>query len=371
MAGKRSNGEGCIRKTKSGSWRGEIMDGYTPEGKRHIVRFTAKTRAGVLDKLRAYRAEMESGARIDKKMCFSDWADTWYGDYKSEVQPSTYSGYQYTLKALKKGFGEQPLAEILPIHINRFLDKLSADGYSLSMIRKCRAMLIQIFDAADSNGLVLRNPARKTKTVRSKQNGFRGEHKEKDAFTEREVTRLMGALPDDLLGNSIRTLLCSGMRVQELLALRPEDISEDGSVIHVEYAVKMVNGVPQLGPPKSARSRRVIPIPEQFRPYVRYLREHSGAPYVWTCPGEAPLYGIGSFRWRFYTALKNVGQVRPLSPHCCRHTYVTMLQAGGVPMETIAALTGHADIKTTEGYLHQSVPALAKAVEALNAKADP
>ena len=51
MAGKRSNGEGCIRKTKSGSWRGEIMDGYTPEGKRHIVRFTAKTRAGVLDKL--------------------------------------------------------------------------------------------------------------------------------------------------------------------------------------------------------------------------------------------------------------------------------------------------------------------------------
>ena len=96
MAGKRSNGEGCIRKTKSGSWRGEIMDGYTPEGKRHIVRFTAKTRAGVLDKLRAYRAEMESGARIDKKMCFSDWADTWYGDYKSEVQPSTYSGYQYT-----------------------------------------------------------------------------------------------------------------------------------------------------------------------------------------------------------------------------------------------------------------------------------
>lgn len=155
------------------------------------------------------------------------------------------------------------------------------------MIRKCRAMLIQIFDAADSNGLVLRNPARKTKTVRSKQNGFRGEHKEKDAFTEREVTRLIGALPDDLLGNSIRTLLCSGMRVQELLALRPEDISEDGSVIHVEYAVKMVNGVPQLGPPKSARSRRVIPIPEQFRPYVRYLREHSGAPYVWTCPGEA------------------------------------------------------------------------------------
>ena len=66
---------------------------------------------------------------------------------------------------------------------------------------------------------------------------------------------------------------------------------------------------------------------------------------------------------------ENVGQVRKLSPHCCRHTYVTMLQANGVPMETIAALTGHSDIKTTEGYLHQSADTLAKAVEVLNGKA--
>ena len=82
-------------------------------------------------------------------------------------------------------------------------------------------------------------------------------------------------------------------------------------------------------------------------------------PALWRC----------SFRRRFYTALKNVGQVRKLSPHCCRHTYVTMLQANGVPMETIAALTGHSDIKTTEGYLHQSADTLAKAVEVLNGKA--
>ena len=34
-------------------------------------------------------------------------------------------------------------------------------------------------------------------------------------------------------------------------------------------------------------------------------------------------------------------------------------------METIAALTGHSDIKTTEGYLHQSADTLAKAVEVL------
>ena len=43
--------------------------------------------------------------------------------------------------------------------------------------------------------------------------------------------------------------------------------------------------------------------------------------------------------------------------------------AKGVPMETFGALTGHSDIKTTEGYLHQSADTLAKAVEVLNGKA--
>lgn len=103
MPKKRSNGEGNVRKTKNGSWRGEIMDGYTSDGKKNIVRFTAETRAEVLDKIRAYRTNMDSGVRIDRKMHFASWADAWYEDYKSEVQPSTYSGYQYTLNALKKG----------------------------------------------------------------------------------------------------------------------------------------------------------------------------------------------------------------------------------------------------------------------------
>ena len=368
MAGKRSHGEGNIRKTASGSWRGEIMDGYTSDGKRNIVRFAGETRGEVLDKIRAYRTNADSGVRIDKKISFASWADAWYEDYKSEVQPSTYSGYQYTLRTLKNSFGGDILSEILPIHINRFMDKLMSDGYSLSMIHKCRAMLIQIFDAADNNGLILRNPARKAKSFRKKAD-LCNTGREKDAFTEVEVSHLLAVLPNDLLGNSIRTMLGTGMRVQELLALRPCDIAEDGTSIRIDKAVKMVDGVPQLGPPKSSHSRRVIPIPALFRPCVSYLREHGGTPYIWTHPDENPLYAVGSFRRRYYTALKRAGHVRLLPPHCCRHTYVTRLQANGVPMETIAALTGHSDIKTTEGYLHQSPETLAKAVEALNGKA--
>lgn len=44
---------------------------------------------------------------------------------------------------------------------------------------------------------------------------------------------------------------------------------------------------------------------------------------------------------------------------------MTLLQSQGVPMETIARLTGHTDIKTTDHYLHISDDSLAGAVAAL------
>ena len=72
-------------------------------------------------------------------------------------------------------------------------------------------------------------------------------------------------------------------------------------------------------------------------------------------------------RRKYYKLLARYPDVRPLSPHCCRHTYVTLLQSQGVPMETIARLTGHTDIKTTDHYLHISDDSLADAVAALEA----
>ena len=41
-----------------------------------------------------------------------------------------------------------------------------------------------------------------------------------------------------------------------------------------------------------------------------------------------------------------------LTPHSCRHTYVSQLQALGVDMETIQSMVGHADIEMTQHYLH-------------------
>lgn len=68
----------------------------------------------------------------------------------------------------------------------------------------------------------------------------------------------------------------------------------------------------------------------------------------------------------YYAALESVG-VRRLSPHCCRHTYVSLMQAESVPMEVIRALVGHAKRNMTEHYLHVMETVKIEAVNKLNA----
>ena len=373
MSGKRGKGEGYLKRLKNGTWIGQLMDGYTDEGKRNIVNFSARTKAEVLEQMHAYKQQVEEekknkanpNADKPKTILFADFADEWYESYRTQVEASTYSNYVYTLKVLKGYFAAKHIGDIKTMEINRFMNWLEEKGYSFSKISKCRAMLIQIFDAAEAEDLIEKNYARRA-FRNSKRLTKRQKSHEKDAFNEDEVQILMSSLPNDLMGNSIRLMLITGLRLQELLALTPHDIAEDGSSVTVEKAVKMVDGIPVLGSPKSDTSNRTIPIPQQYRHIAVWMRENCGQAFLWCAPKrDSLLYDTGTVRRRYYRTIENLPGVRRLSPHCCRHTYVTMLQRRGVPMETIARLTGHTDIKTTNGYLHIGEDTLLNAVNKL------
>ena len=367
MSGKRGKGEGTVHRLPSGTWQSQVMDGYTDEGKRHIVSFTAPTRAEALNKMREYLLHKEEQSAETKPQVplFFDYARQWYDDYRTQVEESTYANYRYTLKLLNNEFGACPLTDIKVAQINQFINGLAAKGYSASQINKCRSMLIQILDVAEADDLVVKNYARRAFRT-TKHLSKEKKERVKDAFTVQETERLLSDLPDTLLGNSIRLMLISGLRLQELLALTPQDIAEDGCWIRVNKAVKMVNGIPKLGAPKSFSSRRVVPIAPKYRYIPCWLRENGGQAFLWSAPRqESLLYSTGSIRRKYYRLLEKYPDVRRLTPHCCRHTYVTLLQRQGVPVETISCLVGHSDIKTTGVYLHISRDTLENAVTAL------
>lgn len=360
---------GSYSRLPSGSWRCQIMDGYKPNGKPLMRSFTAPTKGEVQQKVLEFMQERDHHSRVYEQVRFSEWADAWYKDYCTQVQSSTYDNYRYTLNTLKKRFGNRLLTEIRQADINHFFTEMIELGFSSSKITKCKSMLIQIFTSAEENELVSRNPALHAKTVRPAESILEnegGSSGSKDAFTEDELLNLRRYLPNNLIGNSILLMIGTGMRTQELLALRSDDIAADGSSVSVTKAIKTVRGTPQLGVPKSKRSRRVIPVPEDYRVYAIYLRNHSGSKYIWTSEREDGLYSVKHFRAKYYKAISAIPGVRKLSPHSCRHTYITMLQAKGISVELIARLAGHSKIVTTDGYAHTALDTLSNAVSMLN-----
>ncbi len=69
------------------------------------------------------------------------------------------------------------------------------------------------------------------------------------------------------------------------------------------------------------------------------------------------------YRDKFKEYVRAVEGVREPTPHSCRHTYVSQMQALGVDLATIQSMVGHADLDMTQHYLHVQSPVKQKVVD--------
>ena len=343
---RRMNGEGYLRRRPDGRWELRVMIGYRDDGKPNFKHFYGKTKKEVQEKLHAFQEDLRGGIDLSVRYTFDEWSEIWYEHHKSNITPTTQENYRHILNRMKPYFNGRYIVEIKPFDIENFLKYQRAQGLSDSYISSFRGMLYQIFHKAEANDLVRKNPVRFADKMRSN-----GPRQRKEAFTAEEVRLLMTQLPKDKMGISIRLMLGTGMRSQELLALEPRHIEEDGSVIHIRQAVNLVKGSVHVGVPKSRDSYRDIPVPPNLRWCAKELR-NVDTKYIWEKRKKDTPCNPSNFRDEFKEAIGKIEGVRILTPHSCRHTYVSQMQALGVDLSTIQSIVGHADVDMTEHYLH-------------------
>lgn len=225
--------------------------------------------------------------------------------------------------------------------MEEMLRNMKAEGRSHSYLSSCRGMLYQIMEKAEHHGLIRNNPvgiAEKTKHTAAKQ---------KEAFTAEEVDILMEKLPQNRIGWSIRLLLSTGMRPQELLALEPRHIALDGSSICIEQAVKMEKGTAVVGEPANENGYRTVPVPDSVQSCAVALRS-TDLKFVWEAKKTNHPCNPTYFRGQFKEALDAISGVRMLSPFCCRYTYINNMIAKGADLVTIQKLTGYSTKEMTD-----------------------
>ena len=343
---KRASGEGNIRKRSDNRWEARIQDGFRDDGKPRVISFYGKTQKEVRLKLAEFIKDKSGGLDVHRKYTFGEFADIWLEHHRHNITPTTYESYKYTLKILKDYFGDFMLTDVKAFDVEVFLRKLQEEGRSKSALAQARGMLYQIFHKAEANDFVRKNPVRFADKMRS-----RDPVKRKEAFTADEVKLLMEKLPKDRMGYTIRLMLGTGMRSQEVLALEPKHIAEDGSVIQIRQATNMVKGTVVVGQPKSRDSYRDIPVPPNLRICAIKLRDTSNK-YIWEVGKPDSPCNPSYFRDKFKEEIKKIDGVRLLTPHSCRHTYVSQMQALGIDIQTIQSIVGHACTDMTEHYLH-------------------
>ena len=365
MAKRRSNGSGTFHRRSNGTWEWQVTIGRNQQGQPIRKSFYGKTKKEAKAIGTAYIEKYGPDSQdLNGYTPFSVWADRWYINLEGTVSQTTYESYSYTLRILKDYFGETPLCEIKAMDIELMLKSEMQQGRSTSYTSKMRGMLYQIFRKAEANDLVQKNPVALADKLRRPRQLGDEEKEKKDAFTAEEILLLNRYLPDNRIGWSIRLMIGTGMRTQELLALQPKHIALDGSWIDIHQAVVMHKGTATIGPTKTRESYRTIPVPLSLRQYAIKLRSTNRA-FCWYSD-KSEFINPSTFRYHFRKALQEVGGVRMLTPHCCRHTYVSQLQSQGVDIETIMSMTGHTKLQTAEHYLHVQPKTKNDAVAQLN-----
>jgi integrase/recombinase XerD len=164
-----------------------------------------------------------------------------------------------------------------------------------------------------------------------------------DRLIEQPVVSTPRGLRDRAL---IELLYATGMRVSELLSLRPADVNLDASYLTCSG---------------KGNKQRIVPIGDEAGDWVRrYVRE--GRPALLGKRSSPRLFvnakggGPGLTRVGFWKILKayarQAGLTKGLSPHMLRHSFATHLLERGADLRAIQMMLGHADLSTTQIYTH-------------------
>ena len=160
-----------------------------------------------------------------------------------------------------------------------------------------------------------------------------------DVLSKQEVKSILSAVVTNLRFWCMFSVLYSaGLRISELLALKPDDINVSRSLIRVRQG-------------KGRKDRFTL----LSKPLIKKLTEYREMykPKVWLferTPGKQFTESIVSKRLK--AAAQEAGITKRIYPHLLRHSFATHLIEQGTDLKIVKELMGHNSIRTTEIYVH-------------------
>lgn len=347
---KRMNGEGTVYQDSNGKWKAEVTLGYdeeiTSDGKRSLKRKKAtKTGFDTKKEALAYLPQLRHTVTVtDMNIKFKDLYKKWIDGHKAKVGKATIDNY----KAAYKYFAPLYYIEVAKVkteHLQKCIDDCPhgrRTKENMKAVGTCMFRLAMQLDVVDRNYAEYVYIPKEDK-------------EERLAFSSEQLKTMwdnVSIFPDL---KYVLILCYTGMRIGEMLGSETEKYNKEE-----QYFV--------TGSKTDAGKNRTITISPRILPF---FEDFGKGEYLFFDKNKK--LSEKDFRNNiFYPALQKVGidQVDKdgshlYTPHCCRHTFATLMKDVDAPTTDKQKLIGHKKFEMTAHYTHTDVESLRKITDKL------
>jgi len=321
-------------KDRYGKWRQRSAQGF--QRKKDAKKAAEKIVAELKESQELQLSEEYEG------ITFAEFKEMYLEHLAIYKEHNTVEAYKSAFKKFSD-LDNKELSKITSVQLQSCIDAMVKSGLSAHTVREYTAKTKKLFSTAvEPYKIIAHNPAVGAVVPENKQNN------EIKALAKAELDRLISTLthPD----KKVSTLLASkcGLRLGEILGLTWDDIDIINRNVKVNKQwKKRKDGSWGFGPVKRINSNRSVPMPEvvikELRTYKKITPTSIDGRII--THGNTKVYG--NLLIKYYKA-----RGFDISAHDLRHTYATMLIAGGVDFRTAAQLLGHTVEMTMKRYSH-------------------
>ena len=277
----------------------------------------------------------KNGIDLDlSKLTFGEVFEKWYSRIETKVSKKILNNHNMSRVRLGN-LAKKPIKDIKVDHLQDWLDNIDLKPGTK---HRLKSTMHQVFEYAVKNDILQKNPA-KFLEINEKV------EKTGAIFTDEEIKYLWDNSSTNVDIQTILILIYTGVRINELLKLKMDDLHLDES-----YAIG--------GSKTKAGKNRIIPFHDKILPIIKERIEKYNC-VVPNTTGTPATYG--AFHHRFTVMMDALGWEHKI--HDTRKTAISIMHRSDIPMETIRMIVGHSAQGVTEQvYLYKEPKELVEAV---------
>lgn len=314
---------------------------------------TKETKKEVEKAIKEMYYQVETGLEVvtvkqkpRERITLDTWFEIWIKEYKElTVKARSVDNYKrWYRNHISPMLGGKYIDDITVERLQNFFNNLSREkALSSSSIQYTQTLINNMLKQAYINERIDKNPCEHVQKVK------RDKPKKKNLLNLEHEKTFFNYFNNENFKNVCVMALYTGMRANEILALKWEDIDIENKIIHVRHTLVYKNKQNyKLTSPKSETSLRDIPMTSNVYKLLQ-LKKDDSTGFVFNEYGIP--FNYNAINTELNCIIKKMNEdgipIKHISMHSFRHTFTTRCIENGMTPKVLQTILGHADVSLT------------------------